>query len=181
MSAGRAPPLMIVRADRSHLDAAWQIIARCRTALRERGILQWDDLYPTREIVAADIAGGRLFVLTCAGRARAVVTVDATPDEQFATVPWTTAEPALIVHRLCVDPAAQGRVLGGRLMDHVEAHAEHHRFACVRLDAYSGNPQALALYRGRGYREAGQIFFPRRALPFHCFERDIARHPRRAT
>jgi hypothetical protein len=28
----------------------------------------------------------------------------------------------------------------------------------------------VELYRRRGYREAGMIFFARRALPFHCFE-----------
>ncbi|WP_173049782.1 hypothetical protein [Nitrospira sp. KM1] len=43
----------------------------------------------------------------------------------------------------------------------------------VRLDAYSGNPQALTLYRRRGYREAGQVTFPRRALPFICFEFEV--------
>jgi GNAT superfamily N-acetyltransferase len=169
----RSGPVVTVQADTSLLDAAWDIIARCRTALREGGILQWDDLYPTREIVAADIAGGRLYVLTSAGRPQAVVTVDATQDDEYATVPWTSAEPALVVHRLCVDPAAQGHGLGRLLMEHVEAHAAHHRFASIRLDAYSGNPPALALYRRRGYREAGQLFFPRRALPFYCFERDV--------
>lgn len=164
---------MIVRADPSHLDAAWEIIARCRAALRARGVLQWDDLYPTREIAAADIAGGRLYVLEAASHLRAVVTLDATPDERFATVAWTSAEPALIVHRLCVHPAAQGGGLGGRLVAYAEAQAAHQGFASVRFDAYSGNPEALALYRGRGYREAGQIFFPRRALPFYCYELDV--------
>jgi GNAT superfamily N-acetyltransferase len=108
---------VIVRADASHLGAAWGIVARCRAALAEGGILQWDDVYPTRDVVAADIAAGRLYVLTSAGRARAVVALDVTPDEQYAAVGWTSAEPALIVHRLCVDPAAQGRGFGGPLME----------------------------------------------------------------
>lgn len=167
------PSVVIVPANASHLDAAWEIVDRCRAALRAQGILQWDEIYPTREIVAADVAERRLHVLVAGDRPQAVVAVDATQDEQYATVPWTSAEPALVVHRLCVAPAAQGRGFGARLMDYAEAHAAHHRFASVRLDAYSGNPQALALYRRRGYREAGQVFFPRRSLPFHCFERDI--------
>ena len=172
---------MIIPAERAHLDAAWQIVDRCRTALRARGILQWDDVYPTRQTVEADIECARLYVLHSGDEAAAIVTVDATPDEQYATVPWTSAEPALVVHRLCVDPAAQRRGLGGRLMDYVEAHAEHHGFASVRLDAYSGNPDALALYRRRGYREAGQVFFPRRSLPFYCFELDVQSRSRPTT
>ncbi len=163
----------VALADPSRLDAAWAIVDGCRVALRARGILQWDDAYPTREIVAADIAGGRLYTLAAAGRIQAVVTLDTYQDEQYAAVPWTGAAPALVVHRLCVDPAAQGRGFGSRLMDFVEAHAARQGFGSIRFDAYSGNPQSLALYRGRGYREVGQIFFPRRTLPFCCFERDV--------
>jgi hypothetical protein len=38
---------MIVPAEDSQFDAAWTIIDRCRTALREQGILRWDDVYPS--------------------------------------------------------------------------------------------------------------------------------------
>ena len=171
---------MIIQADTSHLDAAWTIIDRCRTALRERGVLQWDHLYPTREIVRADLAAGRLYALTVGGRPEAVVTVDTTQDAQYAAVPWRFIEPALVVHRLCVDPAAQGCGFGGQLMDYVEEYAAHHDFGSVRLDAYSGNPPALALYRRRGYRQAGEVFFPRRVLPFYCFELDVRSRSRPA-
>ncbi|MCW5797004.1 MAG: GNAT family N-acetyltransferase [Nitrospira sp.] len=164
---------MIIPADESHLDAAWELIDRCRTMLRVHGILQWDEMYPTREIVAADIAERRLYVLIVHTRPQAVVTVDQTQEAQYTTMPWTSPEPALVVHRLCVDPTAQGHGFGGQLMDYVETHAEHHRFGSVRLDAYSGNPLALAFYRERGYREVGHVFFPRRSRPFYCFELDI--------
>jgi ribosomal protein S18 acetylase RimI-like enzyme len=160
-------------ADESHVDAAWSIIDRCRAALLTRGVLQWDLLYPTRDVVAADIAGRRLHVLLDQDRCTGVVTLDIRQDPEYASVPWTTGEPALIVHRLCVDPLAQGRGFGAQLMDHVEAHAKRGRFASIRLDAFSRNPSSLALYRRRGYREAGQVYFPRRAFPFVCFEREV--------
>jgi ribosomal protein S18 acetylase RimI-like enzyme len=160
----------IVQADESQLDAAWTVIDRCRGALRRRGILQWDDVYPTRATVAADIAHGRLYVLTVSGECQATVALDDTQDPLYRTVPWTTAEPALVIHRLCVDPGAQGRGYGRQLMEFAEAYAEHHRYSSVRLDAYSDNPSAVMLYRRRGYREAGQVMFPRRSLPFHLFE-----------
>lgn len=60
-------------------------------------------------------------------------------------------------------------------MDYVENYARRHRYANLRLDAYSGNPRALALYKGHGDREAGQVLFPRRALPFTCFELGLER------
>ena len=157
---------MIKAADDSQLDMMWDLIDRCRAALLERGIRQWDHLHPARESVAADIADKRLYCLTASGLCRAVVTIDVQQEAECATVPWTTTEPALSVHRLCVDPAAQGCGLGRQLMDYIETYAKHYRFAGLRLDAYSGNPQALAFYRRRGYREAGLVHFPRRVMPF---------------
>lgn len=166
---------MIVAADVSQFDAAWNIIDRCRTALLEQGILQWDKLYPTAEIVRADIADRRLYLLTLSGICRAVVTIDVKKEAQYSTVLWTTAEPALIVHRLCVEPGFQGHGYGRQLMDYVETYARHHRYTSLRLDAYSGNPRAVALYQRLGYHEAGRVFFPRRVLPFKCFELSLDR------
>ena len=163
---------MIVKADQSHVDAVWSIIDRCRTALRERGVIQWQDAYPTREHVIGDAAAGQLYVLAEDGRCVATVAMDTHEEPEWASVPWETPQPALIVHRLCVDPDAQGRGYARQLMDFVEAHAARSGFASIRLDAFSGNAQALALYRGRGYREAGQVYFPGRDLPFVCFERE---------
>ncbi len=56
------------------------------------------------------------------------------------------------------------------MMDFAENFARSHDFSCIRLDAYT-NPQALGLYERRGYRRVGQLYFPRRELPFACFEK----------
>jgi GNAT superfamily N-acetyltransferase len=166
---------MISAADYSQLDAVWNVIDRCRRALLEQGIFQWDNLYPTSETVAEDIAGGHLYALMSSGRCRAVVTVDTAPESQYAAIQWTTAEPALLAHRLCVDPATQGCGFGRQLITYVEEYGVRHRFAGMRLDAYSGNARALTFYRQRGYREAGQVFFPRRVLPFIYFELNLTK------
>ena len=122
-----------------------------------------------------DIADRRLYLLTSSGIGRAVVTIDTKTEPQYSTVVWETVEPALIVHRLCLDPAFQGNGFGRQLMDYVENYARRHRYASLRLDAYTGYARALAFYKERGYHEAGQVLFPRRELPFICFELDLER------
>src|SRR5690242_4203025 len=117
---------MIEVATDSQFGMAWDIIDRCRTALLDQGILQWDDLYPTAETVWTDIADRRLYLLTSSGIGRAVVTIDTKTEPQYSTVVWETVEPALIVHRLCVDPAFQGNGFGRQLMDYVENYARRH-------------------------------------------------------
>ena len=166
---------MIEAATDSQFGMAWDIIDRCRTALIDQGILQWDDLYPTTETVWGDIADRRLYLLTSSGIGRAIVTIDTKMEPQYSSVSWTTVEPALIVHRLSVDPAFQGNGFGRQLMDYVENYARWHRYASLRLDAYTGYARALAFYKKRGYREAGQVVFPRRELSFACFELGLER------
>lgn len=166
-----APVPSVITAKEQHIDAAWRIVDACRTALRERDIDQWDEIYPARQTVADDAARGRLFVLSVAQECVATVTLDDIQAPEYETVPWQYPTPALVVHRLCVDPARQGQGFGRTLMDFAEAHAAEHGYASIRLDSYSMNPEAMALYRRRGYRDAGRVLFPRRAAPYVCFER----------
>jgi ribosomal protein S18 acetylase RimI-like enzyme len=161
---------MIMQADATQIDSAYRIIDECRIDLRKRGILQWDETYPTRDVVARDVERGQLYVLRVHDTVEAVVTLDDVQPEEYATIAWKFAEPTLVVHRLCVSPTAQGKGFGNQLMSFSEELAAERHFASVRLDAYTANPQSVALYRRRGYREAGQVYFARRPLPFYCFE-----------
>lgn len=70
---------------------------------------------------------------------RAVVTIDPHSEPQYSTVLWTTAEPALLVRRLCVDPRFQESGFARELPDYVEDCAKKNTYASLRLDAYSGN------------------------------------------
>ncbi|HEY4129775.1 MAG TPA: GNAT family N-acetyltransferase [Gemmatimonadaceae bacterium] len=171
----------IVRANDSHLDELWLLVQRCRVALDRGGIHQWDDVYPTRQTLDNDIAAGNALVLLDAGVPAAVVVIDEHQDTAYRTVSWSFPEPSLIVHRLCVDPRFQRRGFAGQLMDRVEADAHARQYASIRLDAYSGNPAAVAFYRRRGYREVGHVEFPRRPLPFLLFERAAISPPTHPT
>jgi len=94
--------------------------------------------------------------------------------EEYRPLRWRwTGGRVLVIHRLCVHPEWQRQGIARHLMDFAENYASDHGFACIRLDAYTGNPRALALYERRGYERAGQTFFPRRRLPFDCFERIV--------
>jgi len=159
------------------VDAAWGIVDSCRIALRERGIAQWDAVYPSLDTVERDVRNGTLFVLMVEDGCAGVVTLDGNADPSYTSLNWETEEPAMIVHRLCVRPDLQGRGIGHRLMKFAEDHATTSAYRSIRLDAYSGNAAAVAFYRQRGYRHVGQLYFPRRSLPFDLFERAVSPGP----
>lgn len=160
----------ILPADPSHVHDAWAIAHRCNAALRALGIGQWPEHYPRRELVERDVDEGKLRVLVDDEGPRGVVTLDETPGRGYDRVPWKTSNPALMVYRLCVDPSAQRRGYASALMGFAEAHAARSGYASIRLGAYDGNPGAVALYRGRGYRDAGTARFDYLPFPVRYFE-----------
>lgn len=165
--------MKIVRAEMRDSVRVMEIITRCKHQMREAGNDQWDDLYPTAAVVERDIRTGSLFVLVDGSECIGAVCLDDEQPPEYAALHWQYLGPVLVVYRLCVDPANQGSGVARTLMDFAERFAATNGYPAIRLDTYTGNPRALVLYQRRGYHRAGQVSFPRRKLPFECFERAI--------
>jgi ribosomal protein S18 acetylase RimI-like enzyme len=142
--------------------------------MRREGVDQWDEIYPNMDIVAEDARNRSLYVTDSEGICLATVCLDWNQPPEYSPVNWSSAGQVMVIHRLCVDPAYQGQGIAGRLMDFAEWEARRRGSRWIRLDAYSANHQVVRMYERRGYRIMGEIRFPRRELPFYCFEKDMA-------
>ncbi len=155
------------------VDDVMALVAACIGDMRARGIEQWDELYPDRATIAADVAAGTLHVAAVPGEPLAgVFTVDEHEDPRWSAAEWRTAgERVAVVHRLMVNPQLQGRGLARELMLIAEEHARQRGYGAIHLDCYSGNPQALRLYQRLGYRDAGGAAL--RKGMFRCLEKKL--------
>ena len=160
----------------SDLPAVLSLVRVCIADMVRRGIDQWDEIYPARANFEADLSSGSLHVAYAKeGVLAGVFTLNGTQDPEYAMVAWSfLEEPVAVVHRLMVDPRFQGRGVARGLMTAAERLAAGLGFAVVRLDAFSLNPRALQLYRGLGYREAGEVVF--RKGVFRCFEKRLLKN-----
>ncbi len=141
------------------VDAVAAIYRACTAALLARGIRQWDDHYPVRATAAAAVARGDLFLIVDGDATIGAVTLNDVAAAEYAAIAWRAPEPALIVHALVIDPARQGGGVGRAAMACCEGFARDRGFASVRLDAYPGNPAAIALYERLGYALRGHVHF----------------------
>lgn len=164
-------------ATRHDIPAVWEIVRTCRDALINAGSDQWDTVYPTERDIVRDVLAHDAYLLETNGTAVGTVTLNRDADPTYDALKWQTSPPALIVHRLCVVPAASGQRHGHALMEFAELHAKASGYRSIRLDAYPKNLPAIALYRSRGYREVGSIVLPRRSAAFVCFEKAIDAEP----
>ncbi len=161
----------ILRAKSSDLDAVMAIVRACTRHMESQGIPQWDDKYPNLSVLEEDIAKRSLFVMEVGTIIGAVVLNDY-QDPEYVEVSWAyPGERILVVHRLCVHPDSQGQGVASRLMGFAEKQAKKEGCSAIRLDAFTKNPAAVALYEKREYRKAGIVKF--RTGPFYCFEKCI--------
>jgi len=144
------------RAAPADAEAVWALFQEAKRTGRENGTTDWDDGYPTREIVEEDIACGALWALREDGRLIAAISLIREDFEDDLDVGWTDA-PSCILARLCVDPALQGRGIGADMMLRITREARRQGFRATRHLAALKNPAALHLYRKLGYRELGRV------------------------
>ena len=156
----------------ANLPAIYEIYRTAIDAMNKNGIPQWDEIYPSPAILEADLRRGELYVADSQGIVLASVVMNEQCDPAYDDATWEYGGPYVIVHRLCVSPAAQGRGVGRWLMSAVEAWACARGYRAIRLDAFSLNPHALRMYTGLGYERRGEANW-RKGL-FYLLEKRIA-------
>lgn len=138
----------------------------------EQGVFQWDRLYPTRRILADDIARQELEIGRIDGRIAVSFALESCVEGEYEAANWQYRVGRFVVlHRLCVHPAFQGRGVAKEAMDYIEDSVCASGIESIRLDAFSQNPAALRLYTSRGYEKAGEINY-RKGL-FFLYEKKL--------
>ena len=155
------------------MNAVYAVFRDAVKDMNARNIPQWDEIYPTPALLEDDLARGELYVGETQDGVAAAVVLNETCDPAYQNAAWEGAGPAVIVHRLCVSPAAQGKGVGRGLMTAVEDWARAHGYAEIRLDAFSLNPHALRMYEGLGYIQRGEALW-RKGL-FYLLEKRLIR------
>jgi ribosomal protein S18 acetylase RimI-like enzyme len=155
------------------LPALMGLLRRVVPLMRATGNLQWDETYPNESVFQRDIDLDQLWVAEVdTGLAGvAAITMDQEPD--YAQV-WNINEPAVVVHRLAVDPAFRGAGIAGALMQKAEEVAAERGIAVLRVDTNTQNAATQRLFPKLGYQLAGEIGLEfRPGLRFFCYEKRL--------
>ena len=154
------------------IDALCALVRAATEHLDEQGIYQWDEAYPTRDILLADIAAGEMTVGVSDGEIAVLFVLNRTGEEDYANGSWQYPdEPWFVGHRLCVHPKFQNRGVGKRTMEQIEGEVLRRGGRVLRLDTFSKNPWTLRLYRGRGYETVGYVHWEKGT--FHLMEKKL--------
>jgi ribosomal protein S18 acetylase RimI-like enzyme len=160
------------------LLALLALVRRVVPLMRAAGNLQWDEDYPDEAVFRRDIDLNQLWVCEMSGEIGtevagvAALTMDQEPD--YAQVGWDITEPAIVVHRLAVDPAFRGAGVASALMQQAEETAILRGIPVLRVDTNSQNEATKRLFPKLGYQLAGEIGLAfRPGLRFFCYEKRL--------
>ena len=147
-------------AEEGDLEAMAAILAQARSFLRDCGIDQWNDSYPGREDLLADMARGECHVLLCDGSVGGVFTLSAQPEPGYAAITdgkWSSDAPYATLHRCAVAPQWRGSGLAGRLILECERLAAAMGLSWLRTDTHKKNKTMQNLLRRRGFQYRGNV------------------------
>jgi ribosomal protein S18 acetylase RimI-like enzyme len=166
--------MQIRLATKDDLPSLMALIRRVVPLMRATGNLQWDDTYPNEAVFQRDIDLDQLWVALVDGKITGVAAVTTDQDPDYTQVGWDIEEPAIVVHRLAVDPAFRGQGAAGALMRKAEEVAVEGGITVLRVDTNTQNEGTQRLFPKLGYVLAGEISLAfRPGLRFLCYEKRL--------
>lgn len=151
---------MIRRANNRDIEAIMGIISDAQAALRELGIDQWQDGYPTAEIIERDIESNAGYVYVednmVVGYAAIVLTGEIAY-KQIDDHVWGTGEDYVVVHRLCVGKDFTRKGIALSLIRKAKELAIEAGYSGFRIDTHRGNVRMLSMMDRLGFEYRGII------------------------
>jgi GNAT superfamily N-acetyltransferase len=167
--------LLLRLATLADIPALMSLVRRVVPLMRADGNLQWDDHYPNEHIFERDIDHSELWVAEPSpGVIAAVTAITTDQSPEYADVGWDIHEPAIVIHRLAVDPDFRGTGVAHTLMELAETIARERGISVLRVDTNTQNPATQRLIPKLGYTLAGEISLAfRPGLRFFCYEKRL--------
>ena len=150
------------------------VLSRVVALMQAEGNFQWDTTYPNAAVLEADIANAQLWVAQIDGQPAGFSAITTDQEPTYAEVGWDITEPAIVTHRLAVDPRFRGRGAGKALLKQAEVVATERGISVLRIDTNTQNQATQRLFPAAGYVYAGEIGLTfRPGLRFFCYEKRL--------
>lgn len=176
----RSEKLLFRTAQPSDVDTVLRMIEEGRRRLKASGVDQWQDGYPNRAAVEADVARKR-GLLILSDRIEAGYGAVVTDGEAAYDTPecrWTVPGPYLTIHRLCIAEAYVRQGLARAFIRHAGRTGAARGFRALRADTHPDNRRMLRLLEEEGFRYAGRCYYASLRLAFEkALEKEEAVEP----
>ena len=142
------------------VDDIMALVAEAQAWFASQGIDQWQDGYPTREIIEQDIALKRNYVVEYNGVIVAALSVAFDGEPTYSTIyrgEWLRQAPYAVVHRIMVADAMKRKGVAREILAFVEELCAERGVSDIRIDTHRDNRPMRNMLKKLGYSHCGEI------------------------
>ena len=151
--------MKIRQATYEDIEALMEIFAAAKQIMRASGNMhQWNDGYPSREVVMRDIDRGHCYVMCENESIIGTMALIPGPDPTYSYIEgeWPGDEPYYVIHRIAT--AAPGRNVAKRMYDWAFEHILENGCNVIRIDTHRDNCIMKHILTKYGFTMCGVIY-----------------------
>ena len=136
------------------------LVADAQNWFRGQGIDQWQDGYPTCEIISSDILGGENYIVELNRVAVATFVISFAGEPTYDEIKgkgWLNENRYAVVHRIAVADECRRKGIAREILHYAEELSAEQGIADIRIDTHRDNVAMRALLKKLGYTHCGRI------------------------
>ncbi len=153
--------MLLRKTEPGELGKALEILSEGRRAIAALGIDQWQDGYPSREIIENDIEKGISYVLEHEGHIEGTVVLMKDREPTYDVIyegKWLLdTDSYFTIHRIALSDALRGKGAAAFIVESAKAMASESGCLSVRVDTHKGNVAMRRMLEKNGFVYCGVI------------------------
>lgn len=144
----------------SDIDSVMALVGEAQAWFAERAIDQWQDGYPTRNIIEQDIASGYNYIVEYEGVVVAAASISFDGEVTYSKVydgEWLNDDIYGVVHRIMVSNAMKRKGVAREILYFVEELCRDYGAENIRIDTHRDNAPMRNMLKKLGYSHCGRI------------------------
>ena len=139
-----------------------KVVHEAQAFMATLGIDQWQDGYPSEEIIRKDIELGQAYVFADGNDVASITILTAEPEPIYDGLDgeWHTGAPYLTMHRMAIGDAYRHSGLAARILDQALLLAASLELCGIRADTHRGNKAMRRFLEKSGFAECGLVSYP---------------------
>ena len=142
------------------LERIMELVADAQNWFRGQGVDQWQDGYPTREIILSDIVCGENYLVEHNGVVVATCVISFAGEPTYNEIKgkgWLNENRYAVVHRIAVADEFRRKGIAKEILHYAEELSVGQGVADIRIDTHRDNVAMRSLLKKLGYTHCGRI------------------------
>ncbi len=155
--------MIIQKSTMQQQNALASLFDEARGTIAQLGINQWQDGYPSLEVITDDIMSQRSYAVTIDGELIGTFVLLFCGEPTYDTIydgKWLTdgLRGYTAIHRVAVSVKKRGSGVSGAILDYAAARAREHGHPSLRIDTHEGNVVMRRMLSKNGFVHCGTIY-----------------------